>query len=1255
MDTKFAQKHNMKMKRCKHAVRLSGLGNATVTPRRQVEGHLEFDDGVKRKICALVLEKDAPCELVIGMDFITEHKLSFSPEAKGLEIWDESRGPDNRKIIYKTNCSLPKRKVERQAIMTFRRKREKKKGKKFAKWEEKGISKENYVFLRDLTRLRLRRRPNGAVEEEKFQALFGYKDAIRSSRNKAPATAAGGTEEASVMTASPMEVDEVTAPATIKAPARNNTNFDEKLKAPKCDFPEMQEQLDDLVNEYSEVFAASGSDVGRSRGAEVFLKVNSRIPVNERNYRTPLKLREVLKGCIEELLEAGVIERCTKSQYNSPCLLVPKKKEAGKDQEYRLVVDYRKLNNILETIIYPMPRIQDILCKYQGCDTFSVVDIRHAYYTIRLDKSSRELTAFSCEVGQWQFKFLPQGLKTAPAIFQGRISDNLKDLPDSEPYMDDIITGTKGTDKHLTSLRSLFKTLKKCGYKLKLSKSELMRKKVTFTGVDVSGEGVHVTQSKLDGAEKLRAPTTLSEVKSLLGFTSFLRSHIPYYCEVTGPIQDLVKGKKKKNADVTREWTSTHEKALQELKGLLKKADVLAFPDPQKDFHLYTDASKFHMSGVLMQGEVNSRKVVGYWSKSFKGSQLEWSALVKEARAVVEACKHFSVFILGAKTTLYCDHKPLHDFLRRATKNTMVNRWSLEIQEFDLQFEWVDTESNISDCLSRLVKNELFRPHDEVEKDFPEGGIGKKGKPINDFGQKRKKFMTPMLKERAAAPPMANQLRKSMCLVVQEDDNKSTCEVVNLDTGLVKELQGSDKYIKRILEKMATYTEKNGKFQLVGSLLYKVLDPADGVRVKSHALVIPRELVDTVLVNTHVELCHPGKKRLLEALKPRVYWKSMRKDVDRFVHECSKCRLKNLKAPVYSNIGMTPPERPMVKIAVDLWSCNFGTALTAMCLHSQYPFLVPLEDKSSKSAARAITEILAGIKTPKEILSDNGGEFNGKEFKEVLKVRRIKHIQPPPHSPRSNGILERFHRYLKQCLQSSLTMTDDATEWQWKGACVSALEAYRKTPHTSTGECPLFLASGQDPVYAIDHLLPTIPREAWNRHTGTISLDQLGYAHALARRNTILARLKHQGIRKERDPVLKAGDLVYKENLTGKKLDPKWIPGYRIQKMLSERTAEIKHIKTEKLERANVRHLKKSSPVRELMGNASGTPKLYVRIEDLPDLDWPAIDVPFDEEEERRQAAEIAKAQETGTRTQGSRRDVTQRERRPPAWMKNYI
>ena len=122
----------------------------------------------------------------------------------------------------------------------------------------------------------------------------------------------------------------------------------------------------------------------------------------------------------------------------------------------------------------------------------------------------------------------------------------------------------------------------------------------SFTRLDISKDRVHITEDKLKHMDKLSPPKMVSNVKSLLGFTSFLHMHIPYYCEITGPIQDLVVGKKQKNADVTKEWMTWHDKALEQVKVALWEARVLAFPDTQKEFSLYTDASKFHMSRVLI-------------------------------------------------------------------------------------------------------------------------------------------------------------------------------------------------------------------------------------------------------------------------------------------------------------------------------------------------------------------------------------------------------------------------------------------------------------------------------------------------------------------------------------------------------------------------------------------------------------------------------------------------------------------------------
>ena len=225
------------------------------------------------------------------------------------------------------------------------------------------------------------------------------------------------------------------------------------------------------------------------------------------------------------------------------------------------------------------------------------------------------------------------------------------------------------------------------------------------------------------------------------------------------------------------------------------------------------------------------------------------------------------------------------------------------------------------------------------------------------------------------------------------------------------------------------------------------------------ALVVPKCLVPTVLVNTHLELCHPGTKRLHQALKNKVYWKGIRKDITTYTRECLSCQLKTAKPLQFSNLGGPIPSAPMQRLAVDLWSCSFGTTLTVMDMFSMYPFIVFLPDKTSCSVARAFTEVLAAITMPKQVLSDNGKEFVGKDFQDLLKKRHIEWIEIPPYSPRHNGVLERFHKFLNQCLRSSLSYSNnDRDEWHWKGACLAAVEAYRKTPHTATGEAPIFLA-----------------------------------------------------------------------------------------------------------------------------------------------------------------------------------------------------
>ena len=1224
--------------------KLGGIGGGTLFAREMLHTTLKLNDGVARPIQCYVVP-ESPYDMIVGQPFMNQMKLACLLTSKtGFELIDYTK-PD-KPVAHSTQahdlvgCVAP---ADRKIITTTVT--------EHVPWTHKAPGWESHdettkLFLLRTMSQRILSGEKALTEEEALRNL----ERVGFSR-----------------------VDEVENLIAMTTETQTDV---------QCDFPEVQQELNAIIAKYPNVFSAAAADVGRANGKVVKIRLAKKEPVNVANYRTPLKLKDHLKALIDELETAGIIEPSADSDYNSPVLLVPKKTDVGaaaskeSSSNYRLVVDYRQLNKVIENIVYPMPRVQDILSEYHGCTAFTVVDIRHAYYTIEIDAASRKLTAFSCELGKWQFKFLPQGLKTAPAIFQQRISQDLKGLKRVQAYMDDIISGDQTPKQHLKTIDATLFRLDQSGYKLKLPKCQFMRKLVHYSGWMASWEGIAISPDKLEGAKRLAKPKTLSGVKSVLGFTSFLRAHVPCYCDVVGHIQALlsIKGTKG-DANIERYWTPTHDRALNSVKAMLLDNRVLKFPDPRKEFILYTDASKLHMSGVLMQYEEVKLHPIGYWSKSFKGSQMFWSALVKEARAVLEAVQHFEVYIKGAKTELRCDHKPLARFLEARTKNEMVNRWSLNIQEYDIRFVWVASEDNVSDCLSRLVEPELYVPHDLTGENLTE---------FQEYSKPKKPKDIPMevdaadenILVTAAATPSSNEKEQIEALGLNAADI-STAKLTRLSDEQLKMLQAKDAYCQRITKTMKTMKEENGKFLILNGLLHKVTPETQHKQDKlpSLAVVVPAALQLTVVVNLHKELLHAGRDRMLSTLKQRVYWKRMDKQVAAFVQGCQICRYKRLAADKHPLIHIKPPLGPGKRLAIDCWECGGYIALTGICLHSQYPFAVEIADKQGSTVASALQDILAMCRDPTEILSDNGPEFMCKEMRELLEARHIKHVTPSPNDPESNGILERFHRYLNWVVRVTINFSPNGTWWP---SVRAALEAYRKIPHTSTGETPLFLFTGQEPVYTIDHLLPTKPREIWNSEENKLDLAQLHLAYALARKNTCLARQRNRTVMKQRDHEIEVGDRVYRKNFSRdkRKVDPSWLPGFRVIGKESSRTMIIAHTISGIKSRVSVKHLKWADPVSELLANSAidvfpGNSKMYLHSNDLEDLKWPAIlqNDPLEPaaatkaNEAARDRSKDTKEQVTNTpavptaalKGGGSTEGRPSRQRRPPSKLRDYI
>ena len=128
------------------------------------------------------------------------------------------------------------------------------------------------------------------------------------------------------------------------------------------------------------------------------------------------------------------------------------------------------------------------------------------------------------------------------------------------------------------------------------------------------------------------------------------------------------------------------------------------------------DTSKYAWACVLMQEkthtfEENETKIlhpITYMSGLFRGSQINWACLTKEAYAIYMSIKKLTYYLEDADVTLRSDHLPLKKFLAKNTLNSKVNNWAIVILPFQITFKYIKGIKNtLADTMSRLIDIDL--------------------------------------------------------------------------------------------------------------------------------------------------------------------------------------------------------------------------------------------------------------------------------------------------------------------------------------------------------------------------------------------------------------------------------------------------------------------------------------------------------------------------------------------------------------------
>ena len=396
-------------------------------------------------------------------------------------------------------------------------------------------------------------------------------------------------------------------------------------------------------------------------------------------------------------------------------------------------------------------------------------------------------------------------------------------------------------------LEKIFEALQVADLKIKVSKCEFFKKHVSYLGFLIEETGIHCDRSKVKAINKITTPTSIEEVCPFNGMCSYYHKFISHYSDISKCFNDMTK------KGATFNWTKECDAAFRLLKEKLMEDPVLISPQVDTDYIIHCDESKYSYSGILQQTRPGTEELapVAYFSGDFDKTQVKWNIAEKEAYAIYKSVKKFAFYITGAKTTVYSDHKPLKNFFEGVMNITKLDRWSLELQEFEISLEFIQGKLNaVTDVISHLRNEGLYHKHlNREQKVNTKVNLDDKIEEILDIASK----------------PLSFEKVFSMNTCISH-----------------KELlyQKRDRFCRKLVRTAGRHSDFMINHE--GLLVKQVSILRSTYRV----YVVPQCLVQRVIKIFHDNRGHQGISRTINMMKRCFWFQKMQKQVNTYVNKC---------------------------------------------------------------------------------------------------------------------------------------------------------------------------------------------------------------------------------------------------------------------------------------------------------------------------------------------------------------------------------
>lgn len=830
---------------------------------------------------------------------------------------------------------------------------------------------------------------------------------------------------------------------------------------------EEEKGLKNLLYNFQDLFFLEGENLTFTHEIKHEIYTTVENPIYCKLYRYPQVHEKEINKQIKDMLHQGII-RESNSPYNSPLWIVPKKLDNSGEQKWRIVIDYRKLNEVTVNDKFPIPNIDNILDKLGRSQYFTTLDLAKGFHQILVDEKDRRKTAFSTPLGHFEYVRMPFGLKNAPATFQRLMNSILRDYINKicVVYLDDILIFSASLEEHLTNLKKIFHCLRKAGLKIQIDKCNFLSKETEYLGHILTPEGVKPNPKKIQIIQNLKLPTTEKQIKSFLGITGYYRKFVKDYSKIAYGMTKYLKKKTKINIH-DPEYIYAFEK----LKELITEHPVLRYPNFEKRFKLVTDASNFALGAVLTQ----DNHPISYTSRTLNEHERNYSTIEKELLAIVWSTKYFRPYLYGKEFDLETDHQPIKWLQTKhmcKDINPRLQRWLLSLGEYNFNIEYIKGKNNkVADFLSRIntETNEINLIDSELEININEERNDNNTVEMQTIHSQEEEYNNhiPIIET------IVNRFKYQVILCERKD--KQYESIFKKHRIYIDKQDLHSENLESILK--THINGKTGIFSFLSDPEYnilqqKIIQTFDTNIQFFKCTYYAKDIIDEARLNKQIALFHKNESghsgiiATYEDIKRKIFHPKIREHIHKIINNCDVCnRSKYDRKPIKAKFQFTETPQDLNEIIhVDTYVNSKNSFINFIDKLSKHVISFNLENRNHKTLIEKFKLFISIKGKPRKFVFDN--EFRN-EVKEYLKNQGIDFHSTKPNSHTGNSDIERFHNTITEKirtlnLENKINIRDQMLE---------AVKIYNNTFHSTIKTTP---QKAQNRETSIEELIKNI-------------------------------------------------------------------------------------------------------------------------------------------------------------------------------------